>query len=351
MNSARRIGCLGLSIAWLGVLASGALADVVGGRPGAEGWRVGVAVGQMAKLSGIVDETKRAYSDYEERREEYAHRLETYSLEEFGLDKDTPIYGLRLQCTGRYFELAVGLDHLSPEATAVARRDYYLGVDKVQFEGQTYDYLLIPEGQTFDSELDAMLLDVRLRFTPFSLTIPKVLRLSPWLYAGLLGFYGQYEIDAGPATGITIYEAAEYEYVIGGRGTGSASGALPSVGLGGECVLLLGRGRHGPAELTLYGEWGLLRYDGRTSSLGFSARNEKDLDLDYTEWRLGARCDLPLNERLGFFVALEYRLIEAEATLEAQERPPEDQAVRLEKYDKAVDLEGAWWQVSAGLRF
>ncbi len=342
-----------LAVCGLVWVVPGAEAALHFGRPeSTQGFRFGLSAGQMPLFEGEVRETQRAWDEPAEVWETYAFRLEDYTLEELGLETPITVLGGMLEWQGRFITWDLRAGYLNPSGKATARRDYYIGVQRIDYQGERYEYQMIPEGSTFASELRGGIFITRLLFTPLSLvTADEGFILTPWVRVGLQGFGGRYEIDAGEARGITIYESAEYEYVIGGRGRGSAGVAVPEYGFGAEGSFRVGRNRSGPLRLTLRGDTARFDYSGSTSRFGIDARNHKHLDLRWRSHELEARLDIPLRETLGLFVSASYRHAEAEASLEAKERSFEIQMMLMEKYDKDFDLEYSLWQLGVGLVF
>lgn len=307
-------------------------------------WEIELAGGKVTRIKGSVEETVRPY--YEQIGKET--QGESYTLDELGLDGKKATFGARMEKRWRYFTLGLGGFYYHPSADTVALRDYYLGIsDEIEYQGQKYEYMMIPEGQPFTADLRTVFCELSLLFTPVTITPLPNFELIPAIYLGITGVFGKYDIDAGPPTGTVVYEYPPRDYVVGGRSAGWTGAGVPAIGLGAEL-------RIGPADglrVTARACYSLFRYDGSTDYLPVSIRHEKHLDLDYDNFSGRVQMELPLSPDLDLFLGISYAYIKIDAEATANEKPPEDIEELREKFDKKIDFEMAEVHGFVGLRF
>ena len=162
--------------------------------------------GFVQNLEGQITETKRAYSDGR-GPSSFSRYLENYDFEELGFDDDYTAIGVRLEKTWKYFTASASAHYSKLEASGRAEREpFALGVGGISFEGQDYDYMLIEQGQEYDVEIQTGIFVFGLDWTPFHIeSEERYVIFTPWLHLGMLGVVGHYDIDAGPAKGVTKY--------------------------------------------------------------------------------------------------------------------------------------------------
>jgi len=321
-----------------------------------------VSAGTFRFDKGTVEETRRAY-DNSGNNEDYKAYLSSYSLEELGFDGTYPTFGLFVEKQWKFLTLQLDGEYMHPTASATAdmhptasgvsdrEKGYYIGVNKVTYQGQEYEYMFIPNGQDFDADIKSGIIELKALITPLHITGGDTLAITPWIYFGVMGMWGSYEIDAGPARGLVQYEVPPETYVVGGQGTGDTGGAIPEIGFGGEVRLSMGAMRGGNAQLVLQGEIGFLKFKGSTDTLGFDARRAKDLDLDYMNYELRLMLELPLWDNCDFVIGGSLEKMTATADLDSSNRSVEEQEELSEKYDKHVELETTQLRIMAGIKF
>jgi hypothetical protein len=69
----------------------------------------------------------------------------------------------------------------------------------------------------------------------------NILSFTPWIHLGLQVIAGTFEVEAGPAERIQLYENPPREYVVGGKGEGDFGVFAPELGAGGELRMYLGQ--------------------------------------------------------------------------------------------------------------
>ena len=298
------------------------------------------SVGYLRSIDGRITETKRAYSDGS-GPSSFSRYLENYDFSELGFDEDYMSYGLRLQKKWTYVTLGMAANYTKLTASGRAEREpFALGVGGIEFEGQSYDYMLIEQGQAYDAEIQTGLFVFNLDLTPFHIASEeRWISFSPWFHLGLMAVLASYEIDAGPAKGVTTYEFHPYEYVINGKADGFNGGAVPEIGFGGELKMGLSERNERMMNLVLQGQYFFLDVDTSLGSFGVSSRNDKDVSIDYSGIEINAYLEIPLKDDRDLLLGLRYRHVEADIDVEAQRRSQAEQEALVEKYDKNAILE------------
>jgi hypothetical protein len=316
--------------------------------------------GMLRLTKGEVKETRRAYDNGDQA--DYSAFLSDYNFEELGFDEDYPTIGLRMEKQWRFFTFELTGEYASPTAEAVAkmqetasdvpanRRGYYIGVEEVEFNGQSYEYMFIPDGTPFQADIQAGIAEMKFKFTPFHIEAGP-LAVSPWIHAGIFAAGGSYTIDAGPAQGVIEYEDPPKEYVVRGEGTGSAALAMPEVGAGGEVRWRLKETAHGDAALLFNGDVSVMQFDGAPGNVGINVESTRNVDLHYLAVEVGVTLLWPLSEHVDMFAGAGYRVIQSDVTLDSIHRSEEEQEELSEKYDKYAEFALAQWVARIGLRF
>ena len=243
---------------------------------------------------------------------------------------------------------AFSASYLKATASTVADQNYYLGIsDKIEYEGKEYEYMMIPEGKSFKSELPAGMIDLQFLFTPLTWKPVEGLKLVPWICLDVFGIFGKYDLDAGPPTGTVIYEDPPREYVVGGHSRGWIGMGIPGIGPGGELTI----GSSDGVRLILQVNCAFCKYDGSTDNFPVKARHDKNLDLDYYNLMLKSFLEIPLSPRVDLIAGVTYQYIKVDASVDAQARSPEEIEELREKWDKDVDFELSMLTGTIGLRF
>ena len=308
------------------------------------------AAGQILSIEGYVQETTRPFYDITapEKNEQFA---ESYTLEELGFEGGYPTFGLAFEDTWRFFTFHADFKYLNPSVSSEAVRDYYLGVDEVKFNGQSYEYMTIPEGASFEADMEGGFLGVRGLITPFSLTAGQGLEITPGLGLGVNAFFSSFTVDAGPAQGVVLYEIPPREYVVGGRGEGWTYMVLPELGIGLDVRIGGGTPDRRSLELILQGYYALLDFSGNTEDFGLSSRNNKVLDLDYEHYEARVLVSVPISRSMDFLAGVSGQFMQADATVLAEDRPASEIEALREKFNKFIRLEMTSVTFLAGLRF
>ncbi|MFH0954055.1 MAG: hypothetical protein V1873_06975 [Verrucomicrobiota bacterium] len=309
-------------------------------------------VGSILSVDGTVRETYRPFFDVtgQDWKQKYAKE---YTLDELGFTDSYPTYGLEFEKMWKYVTLRVNGMYVNPSSSTTAeRRDAYISVNEVKFEGKSYDHMVIPKGQAFDADMQSGFFGLRTFVTPFTLEPEDYwAQFVPSIYVGIFGFVGSYEIDAGPAQGLTTYELPPHTYVIGGTGKGDAALAIPEIGIGGELTLGLGERRGRNVNLVVQGHYSLFQFQGSTSDLGIDTRYDKLLDLDYDNYEARVLLEIPMTDGLDLIFGAGYQYVKAFATVEAAAESAEEIIRRREKFDKEISFKMSAVTGMIGIRF
>lgn len=339
--------------AWVGAWA------VVTGACDAGGWfRAGreipperdagvrIGAGSVLRLECLVQETHRPF--YDLTNPEANLVAERYDLGDFDLDAGLGLIELTLEKHGRHFGVQWNVAFTAPGTETVARRDYYIGISRpIVYEGQRYEYMMIPEGTPFSLDVLGLLTDVRLMWTPFTLAPTDGIRFVPWLDVGLLAFAGDYDLDAGAPSGVIQYQNPPEDFVVGGRASGLVAAGLPEAGAGAE----LRFGRPGGANLVLQVRGAALEYSGSSSYLTTSRHREKVLTVDHVH--VWGRCamEIPLRNGRFFTAGIACRLVESQVDIRASGRSEEEILRRRERFNKEADFALLSVTFNLGLQF
>lgn len=306
-----------------------------------------VTAGSVMEIRGMVQETTRSYYDVTDQ--EFKQDLaEDYDLDDFNVDDGHPTVGISMEKIWKYFTLQFDLFVMNPEADAIAKRNYYIGVgDEIQYEGGSYDNMKIPSGSSFSWEIFGGMLELRGLITPFTVRFSDESSFTPWLELGLFGFLGQYEIDNGPARGVTQYQNPPKDFVIGGSSKGILGAGVPQLGLGGEFRF----GSPDRFNLVLEGSYAFLDFEGSTRYFTTSDHREKDLDLEHDNMRVRCVGEIPLKSGHALLLGAQYQVVDSEAMITSQEASEEEIIARRERFDKHADFSVTTAGVLIGITF
>ncbi len=303
-----------------------------------------LTAGKVTRIEGSVEETIRPY--YQQIGQDTPGS--SYTLSELGLDGKKATFGFSFEKQWKYLTLGFSGFYYHPSADTTAIRDYYIGIsDEVEYQGEKYDNMLIPEGRPFTADLETFFCEVNVLFTPVTITPLPNFEFVPSVYLGIVGAFGTYDIDAGPPTGTVVYEEPPEVYVVGGHSHGWTGAGVPGIGLGGEF-------RIGPPDglrLVVQGCYSLLRYHGSTEYIPITIRREKNLDLNYDNFEGRAQMELPVSEKLDFVLGVSYLYIDIDADATATDKTPEEIEELREKYDKKIKFKMTELQGYVGLKF
>lgn len=310
---------------------------------------------------GEVRETRRAY-DTSKGEPDYKAFLSAYTLDDLNAVGKYPSIGLELEKQWAFVSLQLNANYANPSVDAVAemkstasnvpaeQRGYYIGVEEVIFNGKNYEYMWIPDGTKFTTEVELLLAEVKTLITPFYLG-GRGVHFSPWVHFGIYGAVASYEIDAGDPEGIVYYEVPPKAYVKKGRGTGTVGLAIPQIGAGGELRFDFGSRENRPASLVIKGDFGWMHLSGAPGKVGLNVETTRNVDFNWLNIRGDIQFEFPLTRSLDFLMGVSYRSIRTDASLDSIHRSEEAQEVLSEKYDKYAEFRFSQLTANVGLRF
>ena len=161
-----------------------------------------LTAGAVLEFEGMVTETTRKLYDVTGHTWKQ-DTAETYGTSDFNLDDSYGLIGLSCEAAWKFVGLQLDTAFFQPSTRSTARRDYYLAVgEDIDYQGNSYDHLMIPAGRTFDAELNGNVTELTLRLVPVGFQAGDFLHVNPSLGVGGLFFGGKYEIDAGETVGV-----------------------------------------------------------------------------------------------------------------------------------------------------
>ncbi|OGV62135.1 MAG: hypothetical protein A2498_07935 [Lentisphaerae bacterium RIFOXYC12_FULL_60_16] len=332
-----------------GLVASVILGSIFLGTPPvpADDWFVGgraksdnrdfslrAAFGQLREIQiGVKETTRRLYdvTDSSWKQE----TAEDYDLNDFGMSGGYNLTGASLEKIGRYFTFQLDAAFMSPSANPTAQRDYYIEVgDSIEYDGQSYNQMKIPDGSEFQVEMTGGSVELHGLITPFTVKPAPAFSITPWVDLGLFSFIGDYDIDAGEPQGVVQYQNPPEDFVVGGRSSGFMGLALPEWGGGGEIRF----GAPGEWNLVLQASATICQFTGSTKMLTVNEHREKNVDIDHRNLRLRVLFEVPLNDSIALTAGVHYQKIESFASITSSADSPEEVIATRERFDKEVDF-------------
>ncbi|MDA0576854.1 MAG: hypothetical protein O3B24_02015 [Verrucomicrobia bacterium] len=308
--------------------------------------RISVEGGAIVEMQGFVNEIQRAF--YDATGDTYKQNPEGYDLSDFQIDDGYAVLGISFEKAWKYFAFEGRVLGMDPKTEATARRNYYLSVGDVSFNGQSYDYIKIPEGTPFTAEFVGALFELNALVTPVTFWISQNSRFAPWIGVGVYGLAGTYDLDAGPATGTTIYQNPPETFVVGGHADGSIVGALPELVIGGELVY----GEDDATQLLLQTYFGVFTYSGASGYFtSKDQRYDKHADIDHWHLRVRGAFDMPLKSGFVLTAGLQLDMVDTQATFTQTATTREEIIARRERYDKEGEVKMTILTGFVGLAF
>jgi hypothetical protein len=363
MTSARKV-CFLLAVVFVAALALTASGQGIGAgryQKTDNPFTVSLEAGYVGFDEGEVRETRRAY-DTSQGEPDYKAFLSAYTLDDLNFAGRYPSVGAAIEKQWPFVTLQLNATYANPSADAVARmkstasnvpadqRGYYIGVEEVMFNGKNYEYMWIPDGTKFRTDVETLLGEIKALITPFHLGGGGV-HFSPWVHFGIYGGFASYEIDAGPPEGIVYYEVPPKAYVKKGKGTGSAGLAIPQIGAGGELRFDFGSRENRPASLVIKGDVGWMHLSGSPGQVGLNVETTREVDFNWLNVKGDVFLEFPLTRTVDFLVGASYRSIRTDVTLDSIHRSEEEQDLLSEKYDKYAEFRFSQLTANIGLRF
>jgi len=309
-------------------------------------FRIRGVIGSIIEMEGFVQETTRAF--YDATDQEFKQDLaERFDLNDFNIDGGFATVGLSTETIWTYFTLQFDLLAMNPETDTVARRNYYIDVDDVSFNGRSFENMQIPEGTRIKADLAGALVELNGLYTPFTFEPNDSVLFTPWVGLGLFLFFGAYDIDAGPPQGVIQYQFPPEDFVVGGSADGFIGGGMPELGLGGELIL----GRKEEMNLIIQGHVGFFSYDGSTRYVTTSEHRDKDADIDHLRARVQVSAEFPLESGRVITLGGQFETIDSEATIESEPGTEDEIIARRERFDKEIEFKMTTGTAFVGLTF
>lgn len=291
-------------------------------------------IGNVTKMEGMVEETHRKLYDVTGSYWKQDTR-EKYDLNDFSMDGSYPAVGWAIDVAGKWFTFEYESLWMNPKTTTTARRDYYIGVGSdIEYNGASYDHMMIPKGSEFSMHMVGGTTDLRLLFTPVTIKPVETLAISPWVCAGLFLFLGTYDIDAGSPRGTMQYQNPPENFVVGGKSDGILALGLPEWGYGLEMRI----GGPDSVNVVLHGGLVETQYSGSSKFLTSSAERSKNVDLDHTHMKFRLMFEFPVSGGQCFTVGAQMTLIESTGDITASATTPEEILATQERFDKHVSF-------------
>ena len=343
-----RIRFIPAALAALAVLPPSARAGVEwgGSFPPGRAQHLRAMGGAVVAFEGMVAETTRKVYDVTGQTW-MQDDAESFDTSDFDLDGTYGLFGLSCDAMWSFLGLQLDTAFFQPSTRSTARRDYYIAVgDDVDYQGRSYDHLMIPKGTTFDADLTGNLTELTLRLVPVGFKAGESLRINPSLELGLLFFGGQYDIDAGEPTGVVQYQNPPEDFVVGGHSGGYAGLVAPQWGPGLE-VHFGGEDRLG---LDVQVHYLFCDYDGSTTFFTSSDHREKNLEFTHRNLRVRGQIEIPL-ERVALNVGVQLQWIDTDGLVSSKSTDPEEILERRERFDKEFSFQLDSVLATIGLTF
>lgn len=290
--------------------------------------------GELNSLSGQLQETQNGVL--------ISGGLNT-DFNQLGLEDGTESLLLGASLTGKWFTLLIDYRQNSINASGTAESEIRLNVDQVFFNGNSYEYLLIPVNSQYTLKSDTNLLGIGLRFTPFTVNPAGNLRFTPWIHLGVQYVDSSFDLDSENAASLEVAGFQSRAYVVNGRASGSGQLIIPEYGLGGEFRFLFHDQENTGPELSAYATYKILDLDGSLDSIGVEDDAFDRLKVSYTALEIGANFYYPLGESVDLLLGLYFEQIESNTVLSSKPS--------VGDFQREVDLDYTLYGLRAGLRF
>ena len=341
--------CLACAVAALAAVPSPARAGLSWGTgvPEDRNSCLSVSYGAVASASGRINETFRAY--YAATGQDSKQALaESWDLKDFGFDAPWSTIGFHYEHCWKYVSFRFDLAMFDLDASARAKRDYYIGLeDDVSYGGRSYDHMKIPDGSKFSSEFSGGMGSAVFAITPLTVAFSDTLKLVPELDLGIVGAGGKWKIDAGKARGTDVYQNPPVDFVVGGSSSSFIGAGAPFAGVG----LELRVGSDDYVQWVTRGSAGFFSYSGSTKPFTSSSHREKDLDIDLFSLALDTALVLPMDESTCFLVGARAQFLSIDGSIKSKERDAASIIAARERFDKDVDVDLLVVQLYAGITF
>ena len=303
-------------------------------------------IGAATEFEGMVEETRRKV--YDVQGESWKQDLaESYDSDDFDMDGPFGAIGLSYDVAGRFVRFQIDTLFLKPSTRTTAKRDYYLSIqDEIDYRGESYDHLLIPEGRTFEAEIAGNMTELTLMLVPAGVHAGNGLRINPSLDVGVLLFGGKYEIDAGETTGVETYQNPPKEFAVGGETSAWVGMFAPQWGPG----LDVRFGQDDGVQIALQAHYLFFDYSGDSGLFTTADHREKELEFEHRNFRFRGQAEIPLR-KTTLTVGVQVQMVETEGTIESGASDPEEILARRERFDKEFAFQIQTVLATVGLTF
>jgi len=306
-----------------------------------------VHAGQVQEIEFAVEETTRKLYDVLGTYWQQDSAL-SVDLSDFDMKGGYSTAGFMFENAGRFMTFQFDTTLMQPSANPVAARNYYIDIgEDVEYEGTMYNQMQIPRDCQFKVDMFGGSFEIRGLVTPFTLEPVPGFRMTPWFDLGLFGFGGQYDIDAGPARGVKIYQNPPEYFVIGGKSSGLLGLALPEWGGGGE----LRFGGRDTVNVVLQGSATVCEFSGSSKILTVNDHREKNVDIDHKNIRGRGLLEIPLKGSRCLTLGVQYQSIASDGFVSANADTPEEVIATRERFDKKVRFRMETLQGVLGITF
>jgi len=286
-------------------------------------------VGSVLNFEGAVEETTRKLYDVNGRSFSQAD-AESFNTSDFDMEGPYGGIGFSLDMAWKYFRMSIDSLFMAPSISTTAKRDYYLTVgEDIDYNGGSYDHLMIPEGTPFTADIFGNMTEINFSLVPIGFQLGESVVINPSFDFGLLLFLGTYDIDAGETTGVTPYQNPPEDFAVGGSSGGFIGMGAPQWGPGVNVRL----GRPGGVNLDLRARYLFFTYNGSTSFLTTADHRDKDLDFDHSNVSLRAQVEFPM-KRIAWNIGIQAQFIDSEGTIESKSTDPDEILANRERFDK-----------------
>ncbi len=305
-----------------------------------------VLVGAVLSFEGGVEETTRKLYDVNGRSFSQAD-AESFNTSDFDMKGPYGGIGFSLDMAWNFFRMEIDSLFLAPSISTTAKRDYYLTVgDDIQYNGGSYDHLMIPEGTPFKADVMGNMTEINFSLVPVGFQLGEAFVINPSLDFGVLLFGGTYDIDAGETTGVTPYQNPPEDFAVGGSSSGFIGMGTPQWGPG----VTMRVGRPGGVNLDLRAHYLFFTYNGSTSFLTTADHRDKDLDFDHRNVRLRAQLEFPMR-RAAWNIGIQAQFIDTEGSMESSATDPEEILANRERFDKDFTFRMETLLLTTGITF
>lgn len=312
----------------------GAAEMIGGGRAGGRGFEVFGGFGTVDRLQGRVNETIAG--------REFDGGI-FFDLGELGVDEDPMALAFGASWRGKWVSLLLNYRYAQMSASGVANQDFRFRVNTIQFQGQSLDFLLLPEGSSYELETETTWLGGSLRVTPLTVNPDGVFSFTPWLHLGLQLIHFEYLVRAGGTGGIQLEGQTDRLFAVRGQGRSRETAAIPEYGIGGELRWVLTPQRERPLQLVAEGTYKMLDFQGSLGRLGFDADDFRDVDFTYASLELNLYAQIPLSRQMDLTAGIFVEQVDVDYKLQ---RGEERQDLRRD-----IDLSYNIYGIRIGLHF